>query len=88
MVNMPEVAVSSGSACTSAVPEPSHVLVAMGLDHDAAEESLRFSLGRPTTDADIDGAVDEVVRAVGSVRSATGTTGSTLATAGIDRALP
>jgi len=88
MVNMPEVAVSSGSACTSAVPEPSHVLVAMGLDRDAAEESIRFSLGRPTTGADIDGAVDEVVRAVGAVRSASGTTSSTLTSAGIDRALP
>jgi cysteine desulfurase len=88
MVNMPEVAVSSGSACTSAVPEPSHVLVAMGLDRDAAEESIRFSLGRPTTGADIDRAVDEVVRAVGAVRSATGTTSSTVTSAGIDWALP
>jgi cysteine desulfurase len=87
MVSMPEVAVSSGSACTSAVPGPSHVLVAMGLDHAAAEESLRFSLGRPTAGADIDRAVDEVVRAVEAVRSAASKTGNALATAGVDRAL-
>jgi cysteine sulfinate desulfinase/cysteine desulfurase-like protein len=50
----------------------------MGLDRDAAEESLRFSLGRPTTDREITMAVDEVVRAVEVVRSVAGTTETSL----------
>ena len=53
MLAMPDVAVSSGSACTAAAPSPSHVLIAMGLTYEAANESLRFSLGRYTTDADV-----------------------------------
>jgi cysteine desulfurase len=66
---MPGVAVSSGSACQSAVPGPSHVLAAMGLGSDAASESIRFSVGRPTTEAEIDTAVEEIVNAVGRVRA-------------------
>jgi cysteine desulfurase len=53
MVNAPEVAVSSGSACTALVPAPSHVLLAMGLDHAAALECIRFSVGRSTTEEDV-----------------------------------
>lgn len=53
----PGVAVSSGSACTAATPEPSHVLRAMGLDWDAAQECIRFGIGRPTTQADLSEAV-------------------------------
>ncbi len=49
-----DVAVSSGSACTSAVPTPSHVLVAMGLTPDVADASLRFSLGWTTTASEVD----------------------------------
>ena len=49
MMGMRDVAVSSGSACTSSNPEPSHVLQAMGLDESLARASLRFSLGRFTT---------------------------------------
>lgn len=45
---------STGSACTSGVPEPSHVLLAMGVDPRLARSSLRFSLGRTSTDEDID----------------------------------
>ena len=48
-----EVAVSSGAACSSANPEPSHVLRAMGLGDTAARASLRFGLGRGTTEADV-----------------------------------
>jgi cysteine desulfurase len=48
------VAASSGSACSSGAVEPSHVLTAMGLPADVAGPSVRFSLGRDTTDADID----------------------------------
>ena len=48
------VEVSTGSACQAGVPQPSHVLLAMGYDEDAAAGSLRFSLGRTTTAAEID----------------------------------
>lgn len=57
MANMPDVAASSGSACSSGTVEPSHVLLAMGMDREAAGEVLRYSLGRFTTAEDIDTAV-------------------------------
>jgi cysteine desulfurase len=69
MLQMPEVAVSTGSACTSASIEPSHVLKAMGLDDDAARSSLRFSLGRFTTAEEIDTVAAAVVRAVTRLRA-------------------
>lgn len=59
-----EIAVSSGSACTSANPEPSHVLLGMGVPEDLAHSSLRFGLGRFTTEADVDRAIGAVARAV------------------------
>jgi cysteine desulfurase len=71
MANMPRVAVSSGSAC-STVPEPSHVLLAMGLTAEAASSALRFSLGARTNEQDIPTTVDEVRRAVAAVRRRTG----------------
>jgi cysteine desulfurase len=69
MVNAPMVAVSSGSACQSAVSAPSHVLVAMGVSQEAASESVRFSVGRPTTDDEVVVAVDQVAAAVERVRA-------------------
>jgi cysteine desulfurase len=48
------VAASSGSACTSASLEPSHVLMSMGLPHEVAHGSLRLTLGKENTDADVD----------------------------------
>lgn len=51
---MPEVAISIGSACNSVDPVPSHVLTAMGMPRDAANQSIRISLGRFTTEHDID----------------------------------
>ncbi len=57
LINMKDVAVSSGSACTSANPEPSHVLRAIGLSEDLTRASLRFGLGRFTTAEEIDFAV-------------------------------
>jgi len=53
-LDMAGIAVSSGSACTSGSLEPSHVLMAMGLDHQSAHGSLRFTLGKSTSEEDID----------------------------------
>jgi cysteine desulfurase len=67
MLAMPDVAVSSGSACTSATPAPSHVLRAMG-GYAAAGESIRFSLGRPTTPSEIEYAATRVSEVVEMLR--------------------
>ncbi|MAG33483.1 MAG: IscS subfamily cysteine desulfurase, partial [Deltaproteobacteria bacterium] len=58
------IAVSSGSACSSAKPEPSHVLIALGRDPGLASASLRFGLGRANRAADVSVAVERVVAAV------------------------
>jgi cysteine desulfurase len=63
------VAVSGGSACHSGSTEPSHVLMAMGLDKNAARASLRFSLLKTVTDADIDHALRVVPQAVEHLRA-------------------
>jgi cysteine desulfurase len=55
-----EVAVSSGSACSSASPEPSHVLKAMGLDDDSAYHAIRFSLGKLNTETDVDFVIERL----------------------------
>jgi cysteine desulfurase len=69
MMAMRDVAVSSGAACSSANPEPSHVLRALGLDDDLARASLRFGLGRFNTPEEIDFAIDSVSAAVTRLRN-------------------
>jgi cysteine desulfurase len=64
LLALQDVAVSSGSACSSASPEPSHVLRAIGLSEDLARASLRFGLGRGTTSEQIDRAANSVIEAV------------------------
>ena len=63
---------SSGSACTSGDTEPSHVLLALGLDRDLAQGSLRLSLGRATTGADIDALLAALPPIVARLRVASG----------------
>jgi cysteine desulfurase len=71
MASMPDILVSSGSACQSASPSPSHVLLAMGMSGVAASESLRISLGRPTTTEEVRVAAGAIVDAVSRVRELT-----------------
>ena len=68
IMSLKDLAVSSGSACTSASLEPSYVLRALGLNDELAHSSLRFSFGRFTTDDDVDAAVAQLRRAVEKLR--------------------
>jgi len=69
MMGMRELAVSSGSACTSDDVEPSHVLLAIGLSEDQARGSIRFGLGRGNTEEEIQFSVEKVVETVKKLRS-------------------
>lgn len=68
IMSLPQIAVSSGSACTSASLEPSYVLRALGLNDELAHSSLRFSIGRFTTEENIDTAIKQVRAAVDKLR--------------------
>jgi cysteine desulfurase len=68
IMSLPDLAISSGSACTSASLEPSYVLRALGLNDELAHSSLRFSVGRFTDEADVDQAIESVRKAVEKLR--------------------
>jgi len=63
-----DIALSSGSACTSASLEPSYVLRALGAAEDMAHSSLRFGIGRFTTEAEIDFVIEKIVATVQRLR--------------------
>jgi len=69
----PHLAVSTGSACTSAMAEPSYVLRALGRSERLSESSLRFGLGRTTTEADVDIAIASLTHALSRLRKVAGT---------------
>lgn len=68
LMSLKDLAVSSGSACTSASLEPSYVLRALGLNDEMAHSSIRFAIGRFTTEQDVDLAVEEIRTAVTKLR--------------------
>jgi cysteine desulfurase len=69
MMGIKDLAVSSGSACTSASLEPSYVLRALGVEEELAHTSLRIGIGRFTTEQDIDYAVEHIVESVQRLRA-------------------
>src|SRR5439155_26477584 len=69
IMGIKDLAVSSGSACTSASLEPSYVLRALGVEEEMAHTSIRFGIGRFTTEAEVDYAVKTIVDEVSRLRS-------------------
>lgn len=80
LANVRRVQIATGSACTSAAVEPSHVLLAMGLGREEAGECVRVSFGRPSTEEDAEAAADDIAAAAGFIR------GLEARTAGMDAA--
>ncbi len=68
LMGVKEIALSSGSACTSATLEPSYVLRALGVGSDLAHSSIRFGLGRFTTAEEVDYTIDRMIKAVNHLR--------------------
>jgi cysteine desulfurase len=68
LLTLPEVALSTGSACSSATPEPSHVLKALGLSDESARASVRFGLGRFNTEEEVDYVAARLAESVRQLR--------------------
>jgi cysteine desulfurase len=68
LLDLKEVALSSGSACTSANPEPSHVLRALGIGEEATRSSVRFGLGRFNTSEEVDFVVARLAEIIARLR--------------------
>jgi cysteine desulfurase len=69
LLSMKDVALSAGSACTSAQPEPSHVLRALGLDDESVHSGIRFGLGRFNTPEEVELVIGRVAETVARLRS-------------------
>jgi cysteine desulfurase len=69
IARLPDLAIAAGSACTSAVPGPSHVLTAMGLEDSLIKGSIRFSLGKQTTEEETEIAIRKIKAAVIGLRN-------------------
>jgi cysteine desulfurase len=69
ITRVPQLAMATGSACTSALPQPSHVLLAMGLTEEQAYSSIRLSIGRYTTEEEIKRTVELLSAAINKLRS-------------------
>jgi cysteine desulfurase len=76
LMSLPDVALSTGSACTSATVEPSYVLKALGVGDELAHSSLRFGLGRFNTEEEVDYVARRVVEAVRKLRALSPVQGS------------
>lgn len=72
LMELKEIALSAGSACTSERPEPSHVLKALGLSDGEVRASIRFGLGRANTAQEVEYTVDRITRAVAAIRAQEG----------------
>ena len=68
ILNIKELAVSSGSACTSASLEPSYVLKSLGVSEDLAHSSIRFGIGRYTTEQEVDYAAELIINSINKLR--------------------
>lgn len=75
LLDRADIAVSTGSACQAGVPEPSHVVLALGRTEAEARQVLRFTLGRTTTEADVDALLGALPEAVQRARAASGASG-------------